>query len=525
MQYVARQANDIQLCPWNKQKVSSVTMFRHNSDTRTVRGDLLTPIKQSRTNEKSKRSTPSPGLPPTSVQPFNLSRSNRSPRTPSGVHRISASGYSSSSPSISRTTTPRSSKRTHSSLTPSKKILFSPPKEAKVITPSTEIRAQDEATFRSSKTTTYAKGVDDHRLGNAHKITFPRATSNATSDEETTSEAAVRDLNVSSVVMHQSLAVSSPIDRIQLTPTAVSSIPGGVPNKPSPKLNSAIEKLLKSPSKSLSSPDRHFHHSLLLSSLAKESREVDCREYNSSTKSRGNVETELSEASTCSTSQDGDRKEHAKASLSPYRLQTTIVEPTPVRQAKALEEDLFGYMRELESLTTKLLPFEEEQIKIQRRREELKCEQEENTLRLQSLQAAHQQWKQNEDNALKRILRLDERMQQMGKEAEQREGRSAEEIRILKLHVHKLTVATQEQNGGNVDFSPVALIGHSLMCTSVVWNMVFWMLVRFPFFIIQTTSAWLSGLVLLGAAYSYLSSHETLHLASVPCLDNSIGVV
>lgn len=372
-------------------------------------------------------STPSPRRPPTTFQPFNLSTSNRSPRAPSGVHKIPTSGYL--SPRTS--TTPRASKRRQQGSTPIKKIDFSPPKETKVITPTTEIRRKDKALSRSPKKKTRAKAV-------------PPA------------------------------AVTPPSRFQHITP---------------PALN-----------------------------LKKVFREANYHEDYPSPASTIDKEEDNRDVSACSPCQEGERDSQYDVS-SPYKLQTSIIiEPTPLRQAKALEEELLGHMHELESLTYKLMPFEQEQIDIQRRREDKKRQEEEIAMLEQSLQANKHQLKHQEENAMERILQLEERIQKLVKEAEQREGRSAEEIRALKNNVHGLTIAIQEQNVGKVTFG-VFDSNHSAMHYTVFWNMIYWFLIRFPMLIVKTTLTWLIGLSLLGVVYSYLSPPEMLP-SVVPHLDN-----
>jgi hypothetical protein len=140
----------------------------------------------------------------------------------------------------------------------------------------------------------------------------------------------------------------------------------------------------------------------------------------------------------------------------------------------------------------------------------------------QSLQANKHQLKHQEENAMERILQLEECIQKVVQEAEQREGRSAEEISTLKNDVQRLTIAIQEQSVGKVTFG-VFDSNHSAMHYIVFWNMLHWFLIRFPMLIVKTTLTWLIGLSLLGVVYSYSFPPEML-LSAMPHLDNVPGV-
>jgi hypothetical protein len=407
-----------------------------------------------------------------------------------------------------------------------KKIDFSPPKETKVITPTTEIRRKEKVLSRSPKKKTRAKGENDHKVGAKTDSSSPH-NRNETSGKETTPDESVKTLPTANTPARHGMNAFCPSKLVHMSPRAVSTISGALQMASPQRKGSPTQKLLTSPSKTVppaavTTPSRFQYIAPPALNLKKIFREANYHEDYPSSASTIDKEEDDRDVSACSPSQDGERDSHYDVS-SPYKLHISIIEPTPLRQAKALEEDLLGHMHELESLTNKLLPFEQEQIDIQRRREDKKRQEEEIAMLEQSLQANKHQLKHQEENAIERILQLEERIQKLVQEAEQREGRSAEEIRTLKNNVHGLTIAIQEYNViGKVTFG-VFDSNHSAMPYIVFWNMIYWSLVRFPMHIVKTTLTWLIGLSLLGVVYSYLSPPEMLPSA-VPHLDNVPGV-
>eukprot|EP00980_Cylindrotheca_fusiformis_P030898 scaffold25607_cov142-Cylindrotheca_fusiformis.AAC.2 len=185
-------------------------------------------------------------------------------------------------------------------------------------------------------------------------------------------------------------------------------------------------------------------------------------------------------------------------------------DPTPVRKAKKLEEDLLGHLQELESLTVRLLPSELDEGSFQRREEQQRF-QEELLVLVRTIQSKQQ------DNAKSTDLNLQEQLEKMTGETKLREARFEQEINDMRKTVHELSISMDTQNNRNTACRGEATYDQPFVKSAFMLAARFigWLLFSIPFSIAKAT-LWLVHLSIIVVA---LTSH-----APLPYLDNVPGV-
>jgi hypothetical protein len=210
--------------------------------------------------------------------------------------------------------------------------------------------------------------------------------------------------------------------------------------------------------------------------------------------------------------QEGEREQKFPSLVA--RKQTLIINPTPIRQAIELENDLLGHMRELKDPAKKLLPFEKEELVLQRQRHHR-----EEIQRRQGIENLEQKLKEKDDEvqldetmSKERILNLERDIQCLKNKSEGKD----KDFTMLQNEMQLLKVAVKEQEAESMKFTGGVIneLSFFKLLLIFLWKIFCTCFIRLPFEILKTTLVFGFSFTLLGMTYSYLCSQS----------DNILGV-